>query len=77
MHKLFVGGGDHESVTIPALHKNCQRTLGGVERVLGDLVWSKVRHGGVLVVFNGIILGLFGTVWHRLAWQHLTFLFCI
>ena len=45
----------------------------GVERVLGDLVWCKVRYGSFLVAFYGIVLGLFGTVWHRLEWQHLTF----
>ena len=28
-------------------------------------------------LFYGIILGLFGTVCHRLEWQHLTFFVCV
>ena len=39
------------SAPLPPPNKNCNRTPGGVERVLGDLVWSKVRYGGFLVTF--------------------------
>ena len=61
----------------PSPHKNCHCTLDDVERVLDDLVWSKVRFGGFWWLSYGIVLGLLGTVWHRLAWQHLTFFACV
>ena len=28
-------------------------------------------------LFYGIVLGLFGTVWHYLVWQHLMFFICV
>ena len=63
--------------------------MGGVERVLRDLVWSKVRYGGfwwLLVAFGGfwwLLVAFFMEVlWvcsgpFGIIGQHLTFFVCV
>ena len=65
---MFIEGG-HESVTIPSPIKIVAIHLMVLRKCCVILFGLRFD----MVAFYGIVLGLFGTVWHRLALQHLTF----